>query len=89
MASVTLPTPLRVHAGGQSIVSAAGATVAEVLHDVVTQFPELKDRLFDGVEIRRFVNVYVNNEDIRFLDDLETAVLPEDEVSIIPAIAGG
>jgi molybdopterin converting factor small subunit len=89
MASVTLPTPLRVHAAGQSTVSAAGSTVAEVLQDVVAQFPELKDRLFDGVEIRRFVNVYVNNEDIRFLEDLETAVLPEDEVSIIPAIAGG
>ncbi len=54
-----------------------------------TQYPALRDRLFDGDELRRFVNVYVNNEDIRYLDDLATAVAEKDEVSIIPAVAGG
>ena len=54
-----------------------------------TVHPELKDRILDGDEVRRFVNVYVNNEDIRYLDDLATPVAEKDEVSIIPAIAGG
>ena len=66
-----------------------GDTVGAVLLDVVTQHPALLERLFDGDDLRRFVNVYVNNEDIRFLDDLQTAVTATDEISIIPAIAGG
>ncbi|MEA2630761.1 MAG: sulfur-carrier protein, partial [Chloroflexota bacterium] len=53
------------------------------------QYPALRDRIFEGGELRRFVNVYVNNEDIRYLDDLATAVADKDEVSIIPAVAGG
>ncbi len=60
-----------------------------VLNSLTTNFPDLRSRLFDGEELRRFVNVYVNNEDIRFLDDLDTPVNPTDEVSIIPAVAGG
>ena len=89
MAVVRIPTPLRPHAGGQDRVEAAGSTVAEILASLGQQFPPLRDRLFDGAELRRFVNIYVNNEDIRFLDDLETAVADKDEVSIIPAVAGG
>ena len=89
MAVVRIPTPLRPHTGGNDTVEAAGATVGEVLGQVGTQYPALKERIFDGEELRRFVNVYVNNEDIRYLDDLDTPVADKDEVSIIPAVAGG
>jgi molybdopterin converting factor small subunit len=63
--------------------------VGEVLTRLGTAHPALRERLFDGEELRRFVNVYVNNEDIRYLDDLATPVGEKDEVSIIPAVAGG
>ncbi len=89
MAVVRIPTPLRPHTGGLDSVEAVGSTVGEVLGQVGESYPELRSRIFDGAELRRFVNVYVNNEDIRYLDDLETAVAEEDEVSIIPAVAGG
>jgi molybdopterin converting factor small subunit len=89
MAVVRIPTPLRSHTNGQDSVEAPGATVGEVLASVVAAHPGLKVRLFDGDEVRRFVNVYVNNEDIRYLDELATPVAERDEISIIPAIAGG
>ena len=89
MPVVRIPTPLRPYAGGNDTVEASGATVGEVLAAVAAQHPDLKDRILDGGDIRRFVNVYVNNEDIRYLDDLATPVADRDEVSIIPAIAGG
>ena len=89
MPVVRIPTPLRPHAGGQDRVEAAGATVGEILASLCTTFPTLRDRLFDGDELRRFVNIYVNNEDIRYLDELDTAVGDKDDVSIIPAVAGG
>jgi sulfur-carrier protein len=89
MPKVRIPTPLRPHSGGLDTVEAAGATVGEVLGHVGETYPALRERIFDGGELRRFVNVYVNDEDIRYLDDLNTAVAPSDEVSIIPAVAGG
>jgi MoaD family protein len=89
MATVRIPTPLRPHAQGRESVEAAGKTVGEVLASLGAVYPALRDRLFEGEELRRFVNVYVNNEDIRYLDDLGTAVADNDEVSIIPAVAGG
>ncbi len=89
MAVVRIPTPLRSHTDGLDSVEGQGSTVAELLNDITTKYPSLRDRIFDGDELRRFVNVYVNNEDIRYLDDLATAVAEKDEVSIIPAIAGG
>jgi molybdopterin converting factor small subunit len=89
MATVRIPTPLRPHTEGRDQVEAAGETVGEVLTNLGTAFPALKDRLFEGAELRRFVNVYVNNEDIRYLEDLATLVVENDEVSIIPAVAGG
>ncbi len=89
MAIVRIPTPLRPHAGGLDRVEATGSTVGEILAQLGTQYPALRERLFDGDELRRFVNVYVNNEDIRYLDDLATPVAANDEVSIIPAVAGG
>ncbi len=89
MPVVRIPTPLRPHANGLDSVDAAGSTVGEVLGQVFEAHPALRERLFDGGELRRFVNVYVNNEDIRYLEDLDTKVEARDEVSIIPAVAGG
>lgn len=89
MPLVRIPTPLRPHAGGNDSAQAEGSTVGEVLNALTSAYPELRSRLFDGEDLRRFVNVYVNNEDIRFLEDLDTPVAAADEVSIIPAVAGG
>ena len=89
MPVIRIPTPLRPHAGGLDRVEVSGSTVSEVLGNLVAQHPALRERLFDGAELRRFVNVYVNNEDIRYLDDLASPVAAADEVSIIPAVAGG
>jgi sulfur-carrier protein len=89
MPVVRIPTPLRPHAGGLDRVEVSGSTVGEILGQLVTQYPALRERLFDGDELRRFVNIYVNNEDIRYLDELATPVAANEEVSIIPAVAGG
>jgi molybdopterin synthase sulfur carrier subunit len=89
MPVVRIPTPLRSHAGGKDTLEAPGATVGEVLKNLAAQHPELGQRILENGDMRRFVNVYLNNEDIRFLDELETAVADKDELSIIPAIAGG
>lgn len=89
MAVVRIPTPLRPHAGGLDRVEASGTTIGEILADLGSRHPALRERLFDGDELRRFVNVYLNNEDIRYLEDLATPVAESDEISIIPAVAGG
>jgi sulfur-carrier protein len=89
MAVVRIPTPLRPHTGGLDSVDAPGSTVGEVLGSLGETYPALRERIFDGEELRRFVNVYVNNEDIRYMDDLDTPLGANDEVSIIPAVAGG
>ena len=89
MPTVRIPTPLRPHSGGLDVVEAAGTTVGELLASVGATYPALYERIFDGADLRRFVNVYVNDEDIRYLDDLNTPVAEKDEVSIIPAVAGG
>lgn len=88
--TVKLPTQLRASVGGASTVPSAGATVGEVLDAVYTEHPELRDRICgeDG-ELRRFVNVYVGGEDIRYLDGLATPVGDGGEVQILPAVAGG
>ena len=88
--NIRIPTPLRKLTGEQEVVQADGATVGELLHSLDTSFPGLKERICDDQgNIRRFVNVYLNDEDIRFLDEQATAVREGDEISIIPAIAGG
>ena len=86
---VHIPTPMREHTNKQAIVEAAGGTVKAVLDDVGQKFPGVTQRLFDNGQVRRFVNVYLNDEDIRYLDNLATTVKDGDEVSIIPAVAGG
>lgn len=88
--TVRIPTPLQKLTGDKAEVSASGGTVQELLQDVDRQFPGLKERLCDpSGKLRRFVNVYVNEEDIRFLKQEATPIKDGDEVSIIPAIAGG
>jgi len=88
--TVLIPTPLQKLTNGQAEVSAAGGTVGEIVASLEASFPGIKERLCDANgKLRRFVNVYVNNEDIRFEQNEETAVKDGDEISIVPAIAGG
>jgi len=87
---VRIPTPLRAVTKGAAEVQAAGDTVSAVIEDLERQFPGLRDRLVDeGGELRRFINIYVNEEDIRFLEGPKTTLKAGDSVSIVPAIAGG
>ena len=87
---VRIPTPLRRFTSGAEEVAAGGTTVGHVVNDLERQFPGIKERLCDeDGRVRRFVNLYVNGDDIRFLSNLETAVKDGDELSIVPAIAGG
>ena len=88
--SVRVPTILRTYTGGESEVSAEGGTLAEVLDDLDGQHSGIKGRILDDQgELRRFVNVYVGNDDVRFLDNLETATPDGTQISVIPAVAGG
>jgi molybdopterin converting factor small subunit len=88
--SVRIPTILRTYTGGESEVSAQGGTLAEVLEDLDASYPGIKARILDDQgAIRRFVNVYVGNDDVRFLDSLDTATADGAQVSVIPAVAGG
>jgi molybdopterin synthase sulfur carrier subunit len=90
MIKVRIPTPLRPLTKGQSEVETKGANIAEVIDNLNASHPGLKDRLCDEKgELRRFVNVYVNEEDIRFLKGKDTVLKDGDEVSFVPAIAGG
>jgi molybdopterin converting factor small subunit len=86
---VRIPAPLRTLTAGKEEVAAAGATVAEVIEDLERKHPGIKDRLLDEKGVRRFVNIYVGDEDIRFLDGLSTQLKAGESISIIPAIAGG
>ena len=87
---VRIPTPLRKYTGGKEAVAADGASIASVIESLEKNHPGLKDRICeaDG-SVRRFVNLYVNGDDIRFLDNLQSKVKDGDEISIVPAIAGG
>lgn len=86
---VRIPAPLRTLTQGKDEVSASGSTVGEVIEDLEKNHPGIRDRLLDEKGVRRFVNVYVGEEDIRFLDGLETTLKAGDSISIVPAIAGG
>lgn len=87
---IRIPSPLRQYTNGADIVEATGATIADVLNDLKSKAPGIESRLFKGpATLNRFVNIYVNDEDIRFLKNLETPINPGDEVAIVPAIAGG
>jgi molybdopterin synthase sulfur carrier subunit len=86
---IDIPTPMREQSGGQAVVEVGGATVREALADLVRQHPGLGPKLFDGGRLRPFVNVFVNDEDIRYLDDMDTKVADGQLVALIPAVAGG
>ena len=89
MPSIKIPTPLRAYTGNNAQVSVSGGPVGEVLPDLTTQYPELKQHLFNGGELRNFVNVFLGEDDIRFLSGMDTELDEDDSLRIIPSIAGG
>ena len=86
---VRIPTILRQYTGGEKAVAASGATLAELIDDLESRHSGLRARLVDEKGLRRFVNVYLNDEDVRFLGGLETGVKDGDNVTVLPAVAGG
>lgn len=86
---VRIPTPLRRLADNRTTVEAEGGSVWEIVLDLDSKYPGIQEKLYDGEDQRRFVNIYLNEEDIRFLDGKDTPVKDGDQLSIIPAIAGG
>ena len=89
MAQIRIPTPLRPYAGGQSAIAVTGSTVGMALNDLTDQYPDLRQHLFDGPQLRSFVNIYLNQEDVRYLQGAETPLKDADTLLIIPSIAGG
>lgn len=89
MTTIRIPAPLRPYSGGSSSVTVAGQTVGDALNDLTNQYPQLRAHLFDGDELRSFVNVYLNKEDVRGLQGSATAIQAGDTLMIIPSIAGG
>lgn len=87
---VRIPSPLRKLTNNEEVIDVSGATIGEIIAEMQTKYPGIQERLLDEAgQIRRFVNIYVNEEDIRFLENQNTPLKEGDEVSIIPAIAGG
>ncbi len=86
---VEIPTPLREQAGGNAEVEVTGATVGAALADLVKKYPALEPKLFQNGAIRPYINVFINNEDIRYLDEMDTAVTDGVIIALIPAVAGG
>ncbi len=86
---VRIPTILRTYTGGAKAVDGEGGTLAELIDNLEQAHSGIKDRLIDGGDLRRFVNVYVNDEDVRFTGSLETSLSDGDQVVILPAVAGG
>ena len=88
--TVRVPTPLRKLTGGRDVVMGEGVTLLSCIEGLDSSYPGLKERLLDELgDLRRFVNIYVNGEDIRFQQGMQTPLKPGDEVSIVPAVAGG
>jgi molybdopterin synthase sulfur carrier subunit len=87
--TIRIPQPLRGLTADASIVRGDGATVAALIEDLEASYAGMRERLLDNTELRRFVNIYVNGEDVRFLDGLGTPLKDGDELSIVPAVAGG
>jgi molybdopterin converting factor small subunit len=89
MTTIRIPTPLRPYTAGQATVAVSGGSVGEALHDLTSQHPDLRQHLFEGDKLRSFVNIYLNQEDVRYLQGEETALSANDTLLIIPSIAGG
>lgn len=86
---VRIPTILRTYTGGEKAVTAEGATLSAVIEDLDAHHPGIGERLLDGAELRRFVNVYINDEDVRFIGGLDATLKDGDQVVVLPAVAGG
>jgi len=86
---VRIPTILRTYTGGEKAVTAAGGSLSALIDDLEANHPGLKERLLDGGDLRRFVNVYVNDEDVRFIGGLDAELSDGDQVVVLPAVAGG
>lgn len=89
MASIKIPTPLRAYTGQQAEVDVQGSTISEALTSLTTQYPDVKPHLFQDEKLRSYVNVYLGDEDVRFLDGLNTEIGSDAKLRIIPTIAGG
>ena len=89
MTSIKIPTPLRAYTNNQAQVNVSGTSVGQALNDLTEQYPELRPHLFNGTDLRNFVNVFLDDEDVRFLDGLNTEITETDNLRIIPSIAGG
>jgi adenylyltransferase/sulfurtransferase len=89
MANIKVPTPLRAYTDNQATITVEGGTVGAALHSLVEQYPDLKQHLFNGEELRSFVNIFIGEEDVRFLDGMDTEIGADDSLRIIPSIAGG
>lgn len=89
MANIKIPTPLRVYTNNQAQVTVKGTTVGAALNDLTDQYPELRQHLFNGADLRNFVNVFLDEDDVRFLDGLNTEIDDTTNLRIIPSIAGG
>ncbi len=88
--NVRIPTPLRKFTGGKDEVEVSGASVTEVIDDLENSFPGIKDKLCDeSGKVRKFLNIYLNDEDVRFMDSVDTEVRDGDSIALVPAIAGG
>ena len=87
--SVSIPTILRTHTGGEKRVIATGDTLQTVISDLESNYSGISERLVDNGTLQRFVNIYVNDEDVRFTGSLDTALTDGDSVTILPAVAGG
>lgn len=86
---VRIPTILRTYTGGEKAVTADGASLSALIDDLEAGHPGIKDRLIDNGDLRRFVNVYINDEDVRFIGGLEAELKDGDQVVVLPAVAGG
>ncbi|HXD86304.1 MAG TPA: ubiquitin-like small modifier protein 1 [Urbifossiella sp.] len=86
---IQIPTPMREQSGGNAEVAVSGSTVKAALDDLIRQYPGLQPKLFDGGKLRPYVNVFVDDEDIRYLDEMNTPISDGQIVALIPAVAGG
>ncbi len=89
MASIKIPSPLRAYTNNQATVNVTGSTIGAALNDLTSKHPELRQHLYEGDQLRNFVNVFLDDEDVRFLDGLETEIDEDASLRIIPSIAGG
>lgn len=86
---VRIPTILRPYTSGEKLVTAQGTTLAEVINDLEINHPGMGERLLDENGLRRFINIYVNDEDVRYIDGLQSVIGENDSITILPAVAGG